>query len=204
MVSLMFWIRVLTYMITGGLGGLGRAIAVWLAEQGACNPLYLSPSAGLKPKHRQLFTELESMGCSSVVVPGAVQNEADVRSAIQASKAPIKGILHLAMQLRDASISDITYDDWNAVMSPKVEGTWNLHRIFGVSLEFFVMTSSLSAVIYQPGQSNYNAANTFMESFCQFRHSLGMPVSVLNICPIEGVGFVGENREARRKLRSLG
>ena len=193
-----------TYMITGGLGGLGRAIAVWLAEKGACNLLFLSPSAGLKPNHHQLFTELESMGCTSVAVPGAVQNEADVRGAVQASKAPIKGVLHLAMQLRDASISDMTYDDWKAVMSPKVEGTWNLHRILGVSLEFFVMTSSLSAVIYQPGQSNYNAANTFMESFCQYRHSLGMPASVLNICPIEGVGFVAENSDARRKLKSQG
>ncbi len=137
-------------------------------------------------------------------MPGAVQNEADVRSAIQASKAPIKGVLHLAMQFRDASISDMTYDDWKAVISPNVEGTWNLHRILGVSLEFFVMTSSLSAVIYWPGQSDYNVANTFMESFCKYRHSLGMPASVLIICPIEGVGFVAEKSHARRKLKSQG
>ena len=193
-----------TYMITGGLGGLGRAIAVWLAEQGASNLLFLSPSAGLKPNHYQLFTELESIGCTSIAVQGAVQNEADVRSAIQAAKAPIKGVLHLSMQLRDASISDMTYDDWRAVLSPKVDGTWNLHRNLGDSLEFFVMTSSLSTVLYQPGQSNYNAANTFMESFCQYRHSLGLPASVLNVCPIEGVGYVAENSGARRTLKSQG
>ena len=66
------------------------------------------------------------------------------------------------------------------------------------------MTSSLSAVIYQPGQSNDNTANTFIESFCQYRHSLGMPALVLNIFPIEGVDFVAENNKVRRKLRSLG
>lgn len=193
-----------TYMITGGLGGLGRAIAVWLAEQGACNLLFLSPSAGLKPGHYQIFTELESLGCTSIAVQGAVQSEADVRSAIQAAKAPIKGVLHLSMQLRDAPISDMTYDDWRAVISPKVDGTWNLHRNLGDSLEFFVMTSSLSTVLYQPGQSNYNAANTFMESFCQYRRSLGLAASVLNVCPIEGIGYVAENGDARRKLKSQG
>ena len=68
----------------------------------------------------------------------------------------------------------------------------------------------LSTVLGQPGQGNYNAANTFMESFCQYRHSLGLPASVLNICPIEGVGFdhriVGlvEEREAFARLTGDG
>ena len=193
-----------TYMITGGLGGLGRAIAVWLAEQGACSLLFLSPSAGSKSKHFQLFTELESMGCTSTAVQGTVQSEADVRCTIQAAKAPIKGVLHLSMQLRDAPIYHMTYNDWRNVLAPKVDGTWNLHRNLGDSLEFFIMTSSLSTVLYQPGQSNYNAANTFMESFCQYRHNLGLPASVLNVCPIEGIGFVAENSEARKKLKSQG
>ncbi|KAL8865196.1 MAG: hypothetical protein Q9198_009433 [Flavoplaca austrocitrina] len=193
-----------TYMITGGLGGLGRAISVWFAEQGARKLLFLSPHAGLKPHHCQLFAELESLGCASIAVQGAAQNEADVLVAIQAAKAPIRGVLHLAMQLRDAPIPDMTYDDWRAVTSPKVAGTRNLHSNLGENLDFFVMFSSMSTVLYQPGQSNYNAANTFMESFCQYRHSLGMPASVLNVCPIEGIGYVAENSAARRKLKSQG
>lgn len=193
-----------TYMITGGLGGLGRAISVWVAEQGARKLLFLSPHAGLKPHHRQLFAELESLGCTSIAVQGAAQNEADVLVAIQAARAPIRGVLHLAMQLRDAPIPDMTYDDWRAVTSPKVAGTWNLHKNLGNNLEFFVMFSSMSTVLYQPGQSNYNAANTFMESFCQYRHNLGMAASVLNVCPIEGIGYVAENSAARRKLKSQG
>ena len=193
-----------TYLITGGLDGLGKAISVWLAEKGACNLFFLSPSAGLKPSHHQLFIELESMGCRSVTVPGSVQIEADVHNAVHAAKSPIKGVLHLAMQLRDASISDMTYEDWNAVISPKVDGTWNLHRSLGESLDFIVMASSLSTVLDQPGQGNYNAANTFMESFCQYRHKLGLTASILNICPIEGIGYVADNADARRKLKSQG
>ena len=193
-----------TYMITGGFGGLGRAIAVWMAERGARNLLFLSPSAGSKPNDQNLFTELKSMGCTAIAVQGIAQSEADVCRAIKEAKMPIKGVLHLAMQLRDALVLDMTYDDWMTVISPKVDGTWNLHRKLGDSLDFFIMTSSLSTVFYQPGQSNYNAANTFMESFCQYRHNLGLPASVLNVCPIEDVGYVAENSDARRKLKSQG
>ena len=196
--------REATYLMTGGLGGLGRAIAVWLAERGARNLLFLSPSAGSKPKDQYLFAELESMGCTTVALRGIVQSETDVCRAIKAAKRPIKGVLHLAMQLRDALVLDMTYDDWRTAISPKVDGTWNLHKKLGDSLDFFIMTSSLSTVLYQPGQSNYNAANTFMESFCQYRHSLGLPASVLNVCPIEGIGYVAENSDARRKLKSQG
>ncbi|KAJ8063293.1 hypothetical protein OCU04_008523 [Sclerotinia nivalis] len=193
-----------TYMMTGGLGGLGRAIAVWLAERGVHNLLFLSPNSGSKPSDQRLFTELESMGCMTVVKRGLAQSESDICGAIEAAKTPIKGVIHLAMQLRDASVLDMTYDNWSNVISPKVDGAWNLHNKLGNNLDFFVMTSSLSTVYYQPGQSNYNAANTFMESFCQYRHNLGLPASVLNVCPIEDVGFVAENSDTRRKLKSQG
>jgi nucleoside-diphosphate-sugar epimerase len=181
-----------TYVITGGFGGLGRAIAVWMAERGARNLLFLSPSAGSKPNDQNLFAELKSMGCTAIALQGIAQSEADVCRAIKEAKMPIKGVLHLAMQLRDALVLDMTYDDWMTVISPKVGGTWNLHRKLGDSLDFFIMTSSLSTVFYQLGQSNYNAANTFTEPFCQYQHNLGLPASVLNVCPIEDVGYVAE------------
>jgi acyl transferase domain-containing protein/SAM-dependent methyltransferase/NAD(P)-dependent dehydrogenase (short-subunit alcohol dehydrogenase family)/aryl carrier-like protein len=192
------------YLITGGLGGLGRAISVWMAECGAREIVFLSPSAGTKPTDQDFFTELLSMGCIPVAIRGLVQNEEDVAQAAASAKFPIKGVLHLAMHLRDEAVLDMTHDQFKTVTAPKVHGTWNLHNEFGDSLDFFVMASSLSTVINQPGQGNYNAANTFMESFCQYRHSLGLAASVLNICPIEGVGYVAENSDARRKLKSQG
>ncbi|KAI9699569.1 MAG: Type I Iterative PKS [Bogoriella megaspora] len=193
-----------SYLITGGLGGLGKAIAIWMVERGARHLTFLSPNAGLKLTDQTLFTELESMGCTTVAVQGVVQSEDDVSKAIKAAQNPVKGVIHLAMQLRDAFVVDMTFEDWQAVLEPKVDGTWILHRQLQDPLDFFIMTSSLSTVFYQPGQSNYNAANTFMESFCQYRHSLGLPASVLSVCPIEGVGYVAENSEVRRKLKSQG
>lgn len=72
------------------------------------------------------------------------------------------------------------------------------------SLDFFIMTSSLVTLIDQPGQGNYAAANTFLESFCQYRRKLGLPASVLGVCPVDDIGFVAENPAIRKKLKSQG
>ena len=97
----------------------------------------------------------------------------------------------------------MTHSEWTAAVSPKVNGAWVLHNTFlEQKLDFFLMTSSLVTLIDEPGQSNYCAANTFLESFCQYRRSLGLSASVLSICPIEGVGFVAENPAAQKKLKA--
>jgi hypothetical protein len=97
------------------------------------------------------------------------------------------------------------WSDWNIANRPKVEGTWNLHDTFlGHDLDFFWMASSLATVIDQSGQANYKAANTFLEAFSQYRQSLGLPASVLSICPIDNVGFFTENPWAVRIAKSQG
>ena len=99
----------------------------------------------------------------------------------------------------------MSHEEWVTVNLPKVDGTWNLHNALADQpLDFFFMSSSTMTVTNQPGQGNYNAANTFLEAFCQYRHSLGLPASVLNICPIDDVGFVAENPAARKSLKANG
>lgn len=122
---------------------------MWFAERGARELIFLSRSAGTNHRDQDLFTELESMGCKPVAVRGFVQNKEDVAKAAESATFPIKGVIHLAMQLRDAAILDMSYDQLKSVTMPKVEGTWNLHRQFGTSLDFFVMASSLSPVLGQ-------------------------------------------------------
>ena len=101
----------------------------------------------------------------------------------------------------------MSHSDWTAAVSPKVNGAWNLHNVLvetGHSVDFFLLTSSLFTTIEHPGQGNYNAANTFLEAFCQYRHSLGLPASVLNICPIDRIGFFADNPSARHKMKEQG
>lgn len=99
----------------------------------------------------------------------------------------------------------MSHGEWVTATLPKVDGTWNLHNALADQpLDFFFMSSSTVTIVNQPGQGNYNAANTFLEAFCQYRHSLGLPASVLNICPIDDVGFVAENPAARKSLKAQG
>lgn len=220
-----------SYLLTGGLGGLGRSIAGWAAEHGARHLVFLSRSAGKGEHDQSFFSELRSMNCSVTFVTGKVDDENAIVECIRAAPRPIKGIYHLAMVLRvrvislslnslfsksrlteslpcmqDAPILDLSYEEWTSAVGPKVNGAWNLHKAFldQPRLDFFVMSSSLVTLGDQPGQSNYAAANTFLESFCQYRHKMGLPASVIAVCPIDDIGFVSENPAVRRKLKSQG
>lgn len=194
-----------SYLLTGGLGGLGRSIASWLVERGARNLIFLSRTAGKGDHDVSFFAELKSMGCETITVAGKVDDKDAVNAVIEKAMRPIKGVFHLAMVLRDAPILDLTYEEWTSTVDPKVQGAWNLHNSFkNHQLDFFVMTSSLVTLIDQPGQGNYAAANTFLESFTQYRHRLGLPASVLGVCPVDDIGFVAENPVIRRKLKSQG
>ena len=100
---------------------------------------------------------------------------------------------------------NFSLEEWKTASAPKVEGTRNLHHALAEHpLDFFFMSSSTVNIVNQPGQGNYSAANTFLEAFCQYRHGLGLPASVLNICPIDDVGFVSENPAARKSLKAQG
>ncbi len=89
----------------------------------------------------------------------------------------------------------MTVEDFCDSISPKVQGTWNLHNTAmqeNLSLDFFTMLSSISGVIGQKGQANYAAANVFLDSFSAYRHGLGLPACSVDLGMIEDVGYISE------------
>lgn len=92
------------------------------------------------------------------------------------------------------------------MLRPKVQGTWNLHHALldcqREPLDFFVLFSSWSGLFGQWGQANYAAANTFLDAFTQYRHSLGLAASTLDIGVIEDAGYVSENPHVLEHFRS--
>ncbi|RMZ86790.1 hypothetical protein DV736_g5985, partial [Chaetothyriales sp. CBS 134916] len=189
------------YLQAGEHIGIARCSAI---EKGAKYLVFLSRNAG-NSASSAFAAELESMGCSTAMIKGSVNNIKDVKEAIRLSPAPIRGVFHLAMVQRDSSFLDMKWMDWVDANKPKVKGTWNLHEAFlGHPLDFFWLASSLVTVVDQPGQGNYKAGCTFIEAFCQYRHSLGLPASVLCICPIDDVGYVAENPHALRASKIQG
>lgn len=194
-----------TYLLVGGVRGLGMSIATWAVTRGARDLVILSRSAGVDPDSKAFTRELESMGCSVSVVAGSVSSTDDVQRAVEAARFPIRGVFQLAMVLSDATVVDMTWSQWGEALRPKVEGTWNLHNaLLGHELDVFWMASSVITAFEMPGQSNYQAACVFLQAFCQYRHSLGLPASVLDISAINDVGYVFMNPEAVRQIRGFG
>lgn len=89
-----------SYLLTGGLGGLGRSIASWMVERGARSLVFLSRSAGQSERDKTFFAELRAMDCSVVSVAGKAENMGDIYRCVVKPPKPIKGILHLAMVLK--------------------------------------------------------------------------------------------------------
>ncbi|PQE23080.1 polyketide synthase protein [Rutstroemia sp. NJR-2017a WRK4] len=196
-----------SYLLTGGLGGLGRALARWMVERGAKSLIFLSPRAGQSTEDTSFIRELESMDCEVSAVRGQAEDMCDVERAIRSTDKPIRGIIHLAMVLRDNSVMTMSHAEFHAAVAPKVQGAWNLHYAMEEqpqTLDFFVLASSLFTVIEHPGQCNYNAGSMFLEAFCQFRRLNNRPASVVNISPISDIGFVSQDAQISRNLKSTG
>ncbi|KAK0130498.1 hypothetical protein ONS96_001017 [Cadophora gregata f. sp. sojae] len=194
------------YLFVGGLGGLGRSIATWLVEWGAKHIVFMSRSAGNILDDDPFVKEFAVQGCRTTRVSGDVSKYEDVVSAIEAAGEPIGGVFQASMVLRDAAFATLSWDDWQAAVNPKVQGTWNLHHAFlkeqSEPLDIFFLFSSAGAMSGHWGQANYNAGNTFLDAFVSYRHSLGLAASTVNIGVMEDVGYLSENTDLLDSLRS--
>ncbi|KAF1990145.1 hypothetical protein K402DRAFT_371161 [Aulographum hederae CBS 113979] len=194
-----------SYLLVGGLGGLGKAISTWMVENNARHLIYLSRSAGSSAEDQAFVRELESMSCTVSLIRGSVSNLSDVQRAVSASPHPLKGILQMSMVLRDQAFPRMSIEEWNTTVDPKVRGTWNLHnasQAAGLNLDFFVLFSSISGVIGQPGQANYGGANTFLDAFVQFRAAAGLPASVVDIGAVEDVGYIAHTEALLKRMKT--
>lgn len=198
-----------TYLLVGGLGGLGRALATWMVENGARSLLFLSRSARKGPGTDAFVQELHSQGCEVSLIDGSVSNKADVQRAVEnetTSNRALAGVINLSMVLKDVGLSDMTFADWNTAVEPKVRGTWNLHEaVLNIQeLDFFVLFSSCCGIVGQWGQANYAAGNTFLDAFVNFRHSQGLVASVIDLGVMGDVGFVSQNQDVLDNLGRIG
>ncbi|KAJ0284325.1 hypothetical protein COL940_004125 [Colletotrichum noveboracense] len=191
------------YLLVGGLGGIGRAVATWMAEHGAGELIFLSRSAGTRTQVKSFLGELRSQGCVVKAVAGSVAILEDVTRAVNAADHPIAGVFQMSMVLRDNAILRMTYDEWRACIEPKIQGTENLHKALAQStLDFFVLFSSIGGLVGNIGQANYNAANTYLDAFVRYRHNLGLPASVIDIGIMGGIGTIAStgNMQDRAQL----
>ena len=189
-----------TYVLVGGLGGLGKAIAQWMVQHGARSLMFLSRSAGKSQEDQDFFKELSLMDCEALYFAVDIADADKLKHAISQTSKPIAGALHMPLVLADRGFFDMDHETWNKPITPKVTGAWNLHNLLPKNMDFLVLFSSVGGTYGYYGQSNYAAANTFLDSFSQYRNSLGLAASVMSIGPIDDVGLVARNTSTREAL----
>jgi acyl transferase domain-containing protein len=167
-----------TYLITGGLGGLGLEIARWMVREGARNILLM----GRRGPNSEAVAALDKLvrdGARITIEQCDVSDEARLTASlkrISKSMPPLRGVVHAAGVLDDGTIEQQTWPRFTGVMAPKVSGAWNLHRLTSSSeLDFFVLFAAAATLIGSPGQSNYAAANAFMDGLAHHRKAKGLP-----------------------------
>ena len=109
---------------------------------------------------------------------------------------PLKGIVHAAGVLDDGILTQQTAERFESVMAPKAAGAWNLHQLTEqISLDFFVMFSSVTAPFGSPGQGNYAAANAFLDGLAHYRAAQGLPALSINWGPWSQIGLAAQRHE---------
>lgn len=168
-----------TYLVTGGLTGLGAAAAGLLADRGARHLALVSRRGPATPGADNLLTDLAHRGATATVHAADVADPAAmaaVLDGIAATGRPLRGVVHSAMAVGDALLTELSDETARAVLAPKLTGTRILDRLTrDAHLDFFVVHSSASAMVGLRAQAAYAAANLAMEGIVRARRAAGLP-----------------------------
>jgi NADPH:quinone reductase-like Zn-dependent oxidoreductase/acyl carrier protein len=196
-----------TYLITGGLGGLGRVLARWMIEHGARNIVLLGRSAPSSEVQadvdvmRATGARIEIVGCDATDEAALAARLA----ALRTSGPPLRGVIHCSMVLDDGLISQLNHDRLHRVLAPKIAGAWSLHTLTsGDPLDFFVLFSSFASMVGNIGQANYAAANAFLDALAHRRRGEGRPALTVNWGAIGASGYVAQHAEIEQHFQRHG
>lgn len=186
-----------TYLFVGGLGGLGRSLAMEFVASGARHIAFVSRSGDTKPEAKAAVNELTGRGAQVKVYRSDIADEASFLSAMELCShqlPPIKGVIQMAMVLRDVVFEKMTYEEWTVPLQSKVQGTWNIHKYFGHErpLDFMVFCSSQSGVCGNASQAQYAAGNTYQDALAHYRRAQGLKVVSVNLGIMRDVGVLAE------------
>lgn len=181
-------------LITGGLGGLGLEIAEACLNQGCSNLVLVARSEPKEPA----MSRLQKWRANGAVVRTFSCDIADASAVDQLAEkiGPVGGIIHLAGVVSDTRLQNMHHKDVDRVLAPKVFGAQNLRRAFAKkdNLSFFVMFSSVTALLRAPGQGNYAAANAYLDAFAYNLRQEGIRASSIAWGPWAEVGMAAKRR----------
>lgn len=196
-----------TYLIAGGLGGLGLAAGQWMASRGARHIALLARREPTPLETKQI-AEIEAAGCRVRRFSADVAELAQVEIALRQLREqspPLAGVFHLAGTLDDSLVAGQTSEKLARVFAPKIRGAWNLHQTtLADRLDWFVLFSSAASMFGSPGQANHAAANAFLDALAWRRRSAGLPGTSINWGPWSRIGAAAKRGvEGRSDLAGI-
>jgi acyl transferase domain-containing protein/surfactin synthase thioesterase subunit/NAD(P)-dependent dehydrogenase (short-subunit alcohol dehydrogenase family) len=198
-----------TYIVTGGASGFGLALGEWLADKGARYLLLLSRSGCKSESDWERVADMRQRGVTVNLINADITQAEEISKTLKTisqTMPPLKGIIHSAAVLDDGTLTNMDPQRFMRVFNPKVLGAWNLHQqTQNQPLDFFLMLSSVSAVFGIPGQSNYSAANNFLDKLAYYRQSVGLAASSVNLGVLgKYAGMTKEDGQAMNVLANQG
>ena len=192
-----------THLVTGGLGGFGLATAQWLAARGARHLMLVGRTGAATDQAREAVAALTAQGVRVRTEAIDVADKGALRTLFARfgrELPPLGGVIHAAMVLDDALLANLTAEKVERVLRPKVVGASNLDELTRkLPLDYFVLYSSATTLLGNPGQAAYVAANGYLEGLARRRRRDGLPALAVAWGAIEDVGVLAR-AEATREL----
>ncbi|MDE2795337.1 MAG: SDR family NAD(P)-dependent oxidoreductase [Gemmatimonadota bacterium] len=186
-----------TYLVTGGLGGIGCAVAVWLADQGA-GAIVLNGRRGPDAAAEEIINGLRARGVTVEVELADITDTAAVDrmlDRVDRELPPLAGVIHSVGVLSDGALTNQSWDRFEQVLWPKILGAWHLHRAtLDRDLDMFCLFSSRVGVMGNPGQSNHASANAFLDQLAGHRRALGLAGQAIVVGDRRGGRAAGTHR----------
>ncbi|GAA4003461.1 type I polyketide synthase [Allokutzneria multivorans] len=197
-----------TWLITGGLGGVGLAMADSLASAGVSHLVLLGRSGASRLEAADRVEALRAKGVSVVVEAADVSSRSSMEGVLERiarDLPPLAGVLHCAMVLDDVLLADLDSERMERVYAPKALGAWHLHELTKeLPLRAFVLFSSAASMIGNRGQANYAAANSFLDQLAEHRAAQGLPALAVNWGAISDAGYVARHADVAKLVAASG
>ena len=194
-----------TYLVTGGLGGIGCAVAGWLADRGA-GAIVLNGRRDPDAAAEDTIRTLRARGVTVQVELADMTDAAAVDrmlARVDATLPPLAGVIHSVGVLSDASLANQSWDRFETVLWPKVLGAWHLHRATqDCDLDLFILFSSRVGVMGNPGQANHAAANAFLDQLAGHRRAIGLPGQAIAWGAWSEIGEAAEQKDRIERQRA--
>lgn len=196
-----------SYLITGGMGTHGLAVAQWLAKQGAGSILLAGARAAVQGVDDALAYS-ETNGQIKLLESDLTQADTlkNILLTLSTDGLPLKGIIHMAGIMDDGILMQQNWPRFRAAMVEKVTTAWHLHNLTKETpLDFFVCFSSSASMLGTAGQASYAAANAFLDLLACHRQALGLKGLSINWGPWAEVGAAAELDDVQKdRLREQG